>query len=337
LHCVSLFYRVPCPRPARPSSWGKGLLLVACCLWGKGSLLGARAFYLGKGFLLGARAFYLLGLLPQAGETVDPAFGKAVGQFMSEVAKRDLTIGRIFPERFFAVLKALSAPAPKAAAAADARAVELAGLFAGEFQKPIVAWLGGDEGARDDALEMMGYAGEEGLDGLSPPAQRARALQYVRGLAEPYVRVAQAIAKGFAPALAAQVRGRPAAEVCCALQGSPIDADDVASRFVVASAHAVVAEKVRYIKEHLRERIAAGDADWAERFLFCVTGQRALKASSTLTVCASGDALCRAHTCMNTLDLPTTHETPPLDVADRRERCIRNLEMTMAEAGFSMS
>ena len=98
----------------------------------------------------------------------------------------------------------------------------------------------------------------------------------------------------------------------------------------------VVKEKVAWLKEHIRARVAAGDTEWAERFLFCVTGQRALKASTQLRVCQSHDALCRAHTCSNGLDLPATHQTPPVDVKDKRERFIKNLEITMAESGFSM-
>ena len=165
----------------------------------------------------------------QAGDPLDDGLARAVGQFMSEVVRRDLTIGRIFPEAFFALLRALAA-APKPS---DKRTLEVAALFAGEYQRPIVAWLGGDDAARDAALEMMGYAGEDGLEDLPLPAQRGRALRYLEGLSAPYVRVATAIAKGFSPALAERVRAGTPSEASALLQGNPIDADDIVSRFVI--------------------------------------------------------------------------------------------------------
>ena len=268
----------------------------------------------------------------RAGDPLSEPLAKAVGQLLSEVLKRDLTVGRILPESFFALLKAVGT----ASKPTDKQTLDAAALFAGEYQKPIVAWLGGDEEQKEAALEMMGYAGEEGLNELPLPAQRRRATAYLQGLVQPYARVAAAVAKGFSPALAAAVRTQSVEETSAALQGARIDADDIASRFVVQTPNAVVKEKVAMLKAHLRERVAAGDAAWAERFLFCVTGQRALKASTQLRVHLSPDGLCRAHTCSNVLDLPGTHQTPPLDVADKRERFIRNLEMTMAESGFSM-
>lgn len=99
-----------------------------------------------------------------------------------------------------------------------------------------------------------------------------------------------------------------------------------------------IAQKFEWIKEKIAEEFEIEGSTWVQRFLFCVTGQPVLPAGS-LIFRGTTEAICIAHTCFCTIDLPRGE--PSCTAADAglspKEKFIKNLEITMSVTDYGIT
>lgn len=145
-------------------------------------------------------------------------------------------------------------------------------------------------------------------------------------------------------------------EFSALLQGNRLDRNKISQSIRYTRGHEdgetarIVEEKVGYLKAYILDARQSTE-EWLERFLFCVTGSRSLLDDIVIRIESHGGETCQARTCFYTLVVPNHHRTmyrledgelerhPELDPSriSNYERFIRNLEITMADHGFSMA
>jgi hypothetical protein len=124
------------------------------------------------------------------------------------------------------------------------------------------------------------------------------------------------------------------------IQGDKLDKTDIISRIVFrpaggdhnSSGNSVVIEKIEFLKHHIN---TVANDEWLQKFLVCATGQANLTAASRIIIIPTGGVMCAAHTCTNTLEIPNSHDTPPLDEQDHYKKFILSLEMLIECVDFS--
>jgi len=273
----------------------------------------------------------------------DLAVARNVGKLLSYVYFRVgpvLTTGRVMSDNFLAMMRHLSDDF-------ELSKLALGGspMYQPFFEiQPFFDILGEDDGIsprrsveryeelRKHCVEMVSYSSSP-FTGSSDQELKEHILEFLKEMRRPYVEMAKAALSGTSEAFKARLRGEgeDLRAMNNKLQGNLLDKDDVIGRIDCSDVrhNAAVMEKVGFLKAYIKER---ADKDWLELLLLCVTGQRNLFAGSKIVIHSIGGVLCVAHTCFNTLDIPSTHLTPPLDIADPAERFIKNLEITMAQA-----
>jgi hypothetical protein len=276
----------------------------------------------------------------------DLAVAVNVGKLFSYVYFREgpadvLTTGRVMSDNFLAMMRRIDA----VGIWHSSSDLELSKLALGNspMYQPFFEILGEDgmisrdaeryEELRTHCVEMLSYSSSFPFAGSSDQELKEHILEFLKEMRRPYVEMAKAALSGTSEAFKARLRGEgeDLRAMNNKLQGNLLDKDDVIGRIDCSAVrhNAVVMEKVGFLKVYIKER---ADKDWLELLLLCVTGQRNLFAGSKIVIHSIGGVLCVAHTCFNTLDIPSTHLTPPLDIADPAERFIKNLEITMAQA-----
>lgn len=89
-------------------------------------------------------------------------------------------------------------------------------------------------------------------------------------------------------------------------------------------------QKVRWIKDKIKQECDLPSSIWVKRFFKCVTGQRVLPTKKIIIV-GVNDHVCRAHSCFNTLYVPFSNEAPHIEdpTLTDQQRFLANLEITM--------
>ncbi len=161
---------------------------------------------------------------------------------------------------------------------------------------------------------------------------------FLKNKADPYIIMANEIIKGLNPNIKTWMKVTPYDRVSKEFQGEILDRDDIISRIYLQNIYqdgmyTAVRKKIQYLKEHIADPTTT--LDWLKKFVFCVTGQTTLIASSKINIQpVATRGYCIAHTCFNSLDVPNTHQTPPLHVLDQKQKFLLNLEATMQDISF---
>lgn len=122
------------------------------------------------------------------------------------------------------------------------------------------------------------------------------------------------------------------------VQGMAFNRQNIVSRIEMnaqAQQSPVIRQKVEWLKAHILDENTP--QEWVERFLFTVTGQKALSSASKINISVANDSKCFAHTCFNRLDVPTTHTDVGSDEGshpDNRAKFFNNLALNMSVSGY---
>ena len=149
---------------------------------------------------------------------------------------------------------------------------------------------------------------------------------------EPYMRMAQLTSEGLNDEMKYILGYGDYKKNSERFQGLNLDARDIISRIRFdenSRGNSVIIAKVGYLTDYILKRAST---QWIENFLVCVTGQRNLNAGTHINIGMTTGLYCCSHTCTNTLDIPRTHETPPLAEASLYLRFIQNLEFLLAQS-----
>ncbi|MBF8263256.1 MAG: hypothetical protein HW387_921 [Parachlamydiales bacterium] len=114
------------------------------------------------------------------------------------------------------------------------------------------------------------------------------------------------------------------------IQGQAFSREAIAQQITYEGHSEVVRQKVTWLKAH----ITSPDTPqkWVENFLFAITGQRSLTPKTKIKVKDSSDNMCKAHTCFQQLEVPTTHTNiGSRDVAQcpDQQKFLKNLQILM--------
>lgn len=152
-------------------------------------------------------------------------------------------------------------------------------------------------------------------------------------------RAAKLIAKGMLQAAGHQadgLRSTSAKDLSNAIQGIAINKDDIANRIYTHSWNPVIQQKTQWLKEYILE----SDEDEIRKFLITITGSPTVTAATQIRIDETQAHNCSAHTCFNSIDVPTHHTdvgTAATAVTPtNKEKFINNLRLTYAAAGFDI-
>jgi hypothetical protein len=175
-----------------------------------------------------------------------------------------------------------------------------------------------------------------GLSATSTPEEiKTGCLEFIT----PVYEGAKAIASGISPSLKSKILGNSSEMISNYLQGEKINVERLLACFENRSQSPVVAQEITYIQNKIREEASIPDSTWIERFIYCVSGSRAMSPNFKIIVNGSSDEAVRVHTCFNTIDLPITHTASHIDDPSLSDeaRFIRNLEITMSQTNYGFS
>ncbi|MBF8263253.1 MAG: Uncharacterized protein HW387_918 [Parachlamydiales bacterium] len=114
------------------------------------------------------------------------------------------------------------------------------------------------------------------------------------------------------------------------IQGQAFSREAIAQRIAYNGHSEVVRQKVTWLKAH----ITSPDTpqEWVERFLFAITSQHSLTPETQIKILDSSDNACKAHTCFQQLEVPTTHtDIGTIDVAQcpDQQKFLNNLQLLL--------
>lgn len=262
--------------------------------------------------------------------------GRNLGRLINRIChKKDtdrrLCAGRVVPDSFFQILRYyldLNFAYP------DVDFIcRISKLATSEYLKPLISYLEGNI-SRDNTEQCLLIFDISNIELTDAEKQSVLVLKkqsfaFLREKVEPIIILAGEMTTMLDQNAKRWIQGEAPQNVSEIVQGKILDKEDIISRIDLppqyhTREYDIIRDKIDYLKEHIRDPETT--MKWLGDFVFFVTGQRTLVASSKIKINpVSGRGYCAAHTCFKTLDVPMTHNTPPLNVIDHKLKFIANL------------
>ena len=161
--------------------------------------------------------------------------------------------------------------------------------------------------------------------------------KYLGDLYGTYLNAVLGVHEGLTPSAKLTMQTISPSDLCLRVQGNPLTADQIISAFRLPAAHPpAFQQRIEWLKEIIREKSAAGNTEWLEKFLVFMTGTGSITTATKLNFkpnAATGHTkdYFNSHTCFNQLEIPLTAAT------DTKAPFINLLELSMETPTFTTS
>ncbi|MBS0585437.1 MAG: hypothetical protein JSR76_03940 [Verrucomicrobia bacterium] len=263
------------------------------------------------------------------------------GKFLAKVSQWNVdrglgaVVGRILADSFFEALVAFH----RASDRSEANLIKVvAKALDAEPYRPIVTFLesGRAEAAARRVLEDAGY---DPVDLTTTQALRREALALLTEQYRGVVTAVTAVHKGLQTGrnlILASDTGRSLSE---RLQGEAVSPDLIIRKLhkVGILDHSPESLVVGFLEAIIRDKGRRnGGIAWLERFVYCVTGKRAMTAETKIYLqpMRTGGSIPIAHTCSSTMEIPVERARNERHTRETFERALEEL-LALANSGYT--